>query len=71
MDFSVWFEAYLGDSRHTFDACHNVPRVGRVVNGGRARRGGCRPLTTNFGSATLKKFFVISDEVPEEKAAPA
>ncbi|MEO7167906.1 MAG: transglutaminase family protein, partial [Chthoniobacterales bacterium] len=21
-------------------------------------------LTTNFGSATLKKFFVISDELP-------
>jgi len=31
MDFSGWFEAYLGDRWHTFDARHNVPRIGRIV----------------------------------------
>ena len=31
MDFSGWFEAYLGDHWYTFDARHNVPRIGRVL----------------------------------------
>jgi transglutaminase-like putative cysteine protease len=29
MDFSAWFEAYLDGRWFTFDARHNVPRVGR------------------------------------------
>lgn len=67
MDFSGWFEVYLGDRWHTFDARHNVPRIGRVVMAV-GRDAADVALTTNFGSATLKKFFVISDEVP---ATPA
>ncbi|MDQ3574007.1 MAG: transglutaminase family protein, partial [Actinomycetota bacterium] len=31
MDFSSWFEAYLGDRWSAFDPRNNVPRVGRVV----------------------------------------
>jgi len=31
MDFSAWFEVYLGGRWHAFDARHNVPRVGRIV----------------------------------------
>ena len=31
MDFSAWFEAYLGDRWWTFDARHNRPRIGRVL----------------------------------------
>jgi len=68
MDFSGWFEAYLGDRWHTFDARHNVPRIGRIVMAV-GRDAADVALTTNFGSATLKKFFVISDEVPNDKAA--
>jgi transglutaminase-like putative cysteine protease len=30
MDFHAWFEAYLGGEWRTFDARHNVPRIGRV-----------------------------------------
>ena len=30
MDFSGWFEAYLGGRWYTFDARHNRPRIGRV-----------------------------------------
>ena len=29
MDFSGWFEAYVGGTWYTFDARHNVPRIGR------------------------------------------
>ena len=68
MDFSGWFEAYLGDRWHTFDARHNVPRIGRIVMAV-GRDAADVALTTNFVSATLKKFFVISDEIPNDKAA--
>ena len=63
MDFSGWFEVYLGDRWHTFDARHNVPRIGRILMAV-GRDAADVALTTNFGSATLKKFFVISDEIP-------
>jgi transglutaminase-like putative cysteine protease len=29
MDFSAWFEAYIGDRWYTFDARHNKPRISR------------------------------------------
>ncbi len=28
MDFSAWFEVFLGGRWYTFDARHNVPRIG-------------------------------------------
>ena len=31
MDFSAWFEVYLGGRWCTFDARHNEPRIGRVL----------------------------------------
>ena len=31
MDFSAWFEVYLGGAWRTFDARHNKPRIGRIV----------------------------------------
>ncbi|MGI8955520.1 MAG: transglutaminase-like domain-containing protein [Chthoniobacterales bacterium] len=67
MDFSGWFEVYLGDRWHTFDARHNIPRIGRVVMAV-GRDAADVALTTNFGSATLKKFFIISDEIVEVPA---
>jgi transglutaminase-like putative cysteine protease len=33
MDFSAWFEAYLDGRWFTFDARHNCPRIGRIVDG--------------------------------------
>jgi transglutaminase-like putative cysteine protease len=62
MDFSGWFEVYLGDRWHTFDARHNIPRIGRIVMAV-GRDAADVALTTNFGRATLKNFFVVSDEV--------
>ena len=68
MDFSGWFEAYLGGRWYTFDARHNTPRIGRVVMA-RGRDAADVALTTNFGRAVLKKFFIISDEVTESPAS--
>jgi transglutaminase-like putative cysteine protease len=31
MNFSAWFEVYLGDRWYTFDAGHNKPRIGRIL----------------------------------------
>ena len=31
MDFSAWFEVYLGGRWYTFDARHNTPRIGRIL----------------------------------------
>src|SRR5258708_1689886 len=31
MDFSAWFQVYLGDRWWSFDARFNVPRIGRVL----------------------------------------
>ncbi len=67
MDFSGWFEAYLGGRWYTFDARHNKPRIGRIVMAV-GRDAADVALTTNFGRAILKKFFVISDEIVERDA---
>jgi transglutaminase-like putative cysteine protease len=62
MDFSAWFEVYLGGRWHTFDARHNVPRIGRILIAV-GRDAADVAMTTNFGCATLTKFVVVSDEV--------
>jgi transglutaminase-like putative cysteine protease len=31
MDFSAWFEVYLGGHWFAFDARHNKPRIGRIL----------------------------------------
>jgi transglutaminase-like putative cysteine protease len=67
MDFSGWYEVYLGGRWHTFDARHDIPRIGRIVMA-RGRDAADVALTTNFGRAILKKFFIISDEMSERQA---
>ena len=62
MDFSAWFEVFLGGRWYTFDARHNTPRIGRIVMA-RGRDAGDVPLTMAFGPNTLKKFEVTSYEV--------
>ncbi|HKI31449.1 MAG TPA: transglutaminase family protein [Gemmataceae bacterium] len=63
MDFSGWFEAYLGGRWHTFDARHNAPRVGRVLMA-RGRDAVDVAMTTSFGPTKLETFAVTTDEVP-------
>jgi transglutaminase-like putative cysteine protease len=61
MDFSAWFEVYLGGRWHTFDARHNVPRIGRIVMA-RGRDAADVAFSTTFGPNVLKRFVVRTDE---------
>jgi transglutaminase-like putative cysteine protease len=62
MDFSAWFEAYLGNRWWTFDARHNVRRIGRVLMATGRDATDCA-ITTSFGKARLTNFQVTTDEV--------
>jgi len=62
MDFSAWFEVYLGSGWHAFDARHNERRIGRVLIG-HGRDAGDVPITMAFGQHTLENFFVVTDEI--------
>jgi transglutaminase-like putative cysteine protease len=64
MDFSGWFEAYLGQQWYTFDARHNEPRIGRILIG-RGRDAADVAIANTFGPASLAKFEVWTDEVRE------
>jgi transglutaminase-like putative cysteine protease len=77
MDFSAWFEVYLGGRWYTFDARHNVPRIGRIVMA-RGRDAADVAFSTTFGPNTLRRFTVVTDEIvtrplrtdlPERKVA--
>jgi transglutaminase-like putative cysteine protease len=71
MDFSAWFEAYIGDRWYTFDARLNEPRIGRILIG-RGRDATDVAIVTSFGPHTLAGFKVITDEVvPIEVARSA
>jgi transglutaminase-like putative cysteine protease len=65
MDFSAWFEAYIGGRWHTFDARHNKPRIGRILIA-RGRDAADVAISTTFGANTLKRFEVRTDEVTAE-----
>jgi transglutaminase-like putative cysteine protease len=68
MDFSAWFEVYLGGRWYTFDARHNKPRIGRILMA-RGRDATDVAIITEFGPCTLAGFKVVTDEVPAEAAA--
>jgi len=62
MDFSGWFEAYLGGAWYAFDARHNHPRIGRILIA-RGRDAADVAISTAFGSGTLESFRVWTDQV--------
>ncbi|MBR1156230.1 transglutaminase family protein [Bradyrhizobium sp. JYMT SZCCT0428] len=62
MDFSAWFEVFLDGKWFTFDARHNVPRIGRIVIA-RGRDAADVAISTQFGNAALARFVVITEEV--------
>ncbi|HYO10513.1 MAG TPA: transglutaminase family protein [Tepidisphaeraceae bacterium] len=68
MDFSAWFEVYLGSGWYTLDARHHKPRIARVLMA-RGRDATDVALTTSFGVAVLEKFLVWTDEVSAETVA--
>ncbi len=63
MDFSAWFEVYLGGEWHTFDARNNMPRMARVLIA-RGRDATDVAIATTFGPAYLADFKVVSTEAP-------
>jgi transglutaminase-like putative cysteine protease len=66
MDFSAWFEVWLDGQWWTFDARNNMPRIGRILMA-TGRDASDVAMTTAFGRADLKHFFVVT----EEEATPA
>jgi transglutaminase-like putative cysteine protease len=62
MDFSAWFDVFLGGEWITVDARHNKPRIGRILMA-RGRDATDCALTTAFGSAILTGFTVHTDVV--------
>ena len=68
MDFSAWFEVWLGGRWYSFDARHNTPRIGRILMA-TGRDATDVALSTAYGSARLAKFEVVTDEVVAEPLA--
>ena len=62
MDFSAWFQVYLGGHWHTVDARHNRPRIGRILMA-TGRDATDVALSTAFGPAMLSQFEVTTYEV--------
>lgn len=62
MDYNAWLEAYLDGCWYTFDARHNVPRIGRILVA-RGRDAADIPMIHTFGPHFLQKFEVTTDEV--------
>jgi transglutaminase-like putative cysteine protease len=68
MDFSAWFEVYLGGRWYAFDARHNIPRIGRIVMA-RGRDAADVAFSTTFGPNVLRRFVVHTDEAPAAEIA--
>lgn len=62
MDFSAWFEVYLGGHWYTADARHNAPRIGRILMA-IGRDATDVALSTQFGPSGLSRFEVLTEEV--------
>lgn len=62
MDFSAWFEVFLGGQWYSFDARNNTPRIGRVLMA-RGRDAADVAITTTFGHNQLQLFKVGTEIV--------
>ncbi|MGX1319682.1 transglutaminase-like putative cysteine protease [Bradyrhizobium sp. USDA 377] len=70
MDFSGWFQVWLSGQWFTFDARHNMPRIGRILMA-TGRDAADVALSTSFGRMELKKFEVVSVEVVDADVVKA
>ena len=68
MDYNACFEVFLDGRWFTFDARHNMPRIGRITVS-RGRDATDIPLATSFGPHTLKTFQVWTEEVEPDVLA--
>ncbi len=66
MDFSAWYEVYLGDRWWALDGRNQKPRIGRILMA-TGRDAADVAITTSFGVSWLNRFSVVTDEV----AAPS
>ena len=66
MDFSAWTEVFLDGRWYTFDARHNIPRIGRIVMA-RGRDAVDVAITTCFRPSQLVKFHVTTDGIPSDE----
>ena len=62
MDFSAWFEVWMGGRWYTFDARFNVPRIGRILMV-RGRDAADVAMIMSFGSHIIERFEVWADEL--------
>jgi transglutaminase-like putative cysteine protease len=69
MDFSAWFEVYLDNRWWTFDARNNQPRIGRILMA-TGRDASDVAMTTSFGQADLRHFFVVTEQEAPGSEAP-
>jgi transglutaminase-like putative cysteine protease len=67
VDFSSWFEVFLEDRWHVFDARHNAPRHGRVLVA-RGRDAADVPFLRSFGDHQLTDFRVITEVLETSEA---
>ena len=65
MDFSAWFEVWLDGDWYTFDARHNIPRIGRVLVA-RGRDAADVAISSTFGPNTLERFEIHTWEAGPE-----
>ncbi len=66
MDFSAWFEVFLGGRWFALDARHNQPRIGRIVIA-RGRDATEVPFFHSFGPHRLTHFSVVTEAVSGER----
>ncbi len=64
-DFSAWYEVWLDGRWWPMDARHNAPRAGRVLMAV-GRDAADVAITTSFGNAVLRHFYVESQEILED-----
>lgn len=69
MDFHAWFEAFVDGAWRTFDARHNVPRIGRVLIA-RGRDAVDVAFSTSYGPSQLTNMQVWADEVADDFVLP-
>jgi transglutaminase-like putative cysteine protease len=64
-DYSAWYQIWLDGRWWNMDARHNQPRLGRVLMAV-GRDAADVAITTSFGRADLKHFYVESNELDAE-----
>jgi transglutaminase-like putative cysteine protease len=62
MDFSAWFEVFLGGTWYTFDPRNKVPWIGRVLMARGRDSADAAFITTTFGVNQLESFKVWTNE---------